>query len=116
MTFFGRDNGIEIVASRDRIWGDRIHLRGRWIRGNTVSFWREAVWEQITPETDGIDKPAPLAIDPTAAQVLMDSLWDCGLRPSEGSGSAGALAATQRHLEDLRHLVFKAQPKDLPNK
>lgn len=42
----------------------------------------------------------------TEAQVLIDSLWDCGLRPSEGSGSAGAMAATVRHLEDMRTLVF----------
>lgn len=46
------------------------------------------------------------------AQRLMDELWNCGLRPSEGSGSAGSLAATQRHLEDMRSLVFKtAKPK-----
>lgn len=46
------------------------------------------------------------------AQELMDSLWQCGLRPSEGSGSAGALAATQKHLEDMRALVFEtAKPK-----
>ena len=41
------------------------------------------------------------------AQDLMDSLWDCGLRPSEGTGSAGALVATQKHLEDMRKLVFE---------
>lgn len=40
------------------------------------------------------------------AQELMDGLWQCGFRPSEGSGSAGALAATQRHLDDMRKLVF----------
>lgn len=42
----------------------------------------------------------------TAAQELMDNLWSCGLRPSEGTGSAGALAATERHLQDMRKLVF----------
>lgn len=36
------------------------------------------------------------------AQELMDSLWQAGLRPSEGTGSAGALKATQDHLKDLR--------------
>lgn len=41
------------------------------------------------------------------AQLLMDELWHCGLRPSEGSGSAGSLAATQKHLEDMRRLVFE---------
>ena len=43
-----------------------------------------------------------------AAQQLMDELWRCGLRPSEGSGSAGSLAATERHLADMRELAFSA--------
>jgi len=38
----------------------------------------------------------------------MDELWQCGLRPSEGSGSAGSLAATERHLADMRKLAFHA--------
>jgi hypothetical protein len=46
-------------------------------------------------------------LDKDKAQTLMDDLWQAGLRPTEGSGSAGALAATQRHLEDMRTLVFK---------
>jgi len=40
------------------------------------------------------------------AQHLMDSLWNCGLRPSEGTGSAGSLKATQTHLEDMRKIAF----------
>jgi len=36
------------------------------------------------------------------AQGLMDQLWDCGLRPSEGNAGT----ATQKHLEDMRRLVF----------
>lgn len=38
--------------------------------------------------------------------MLIDDLWTAGLRPTEGAGSAGALAATQRHLQDMRALVF----------
>jgi hypothetical protein len=41
------------------------------------------------------------------AQQLMDDLWRCGLRPSEGTGSAGALAAVKYHLEDMRKIVFE---------
>jgi hypothetical protein len=43
------------------------------------------------------------------AQLLMDDLWVAGLRPTEGAGSAGALAATQKHLQDMRNLVFKKE-------
>lgn len=40
------------------------------------------------------------------AQVLMDDLWRAGLRPSEGSGSAGSLRATEKHLDDMRAVAF----------
>lgn len=40
------------------------------------------------------------------AQVLMDDLWECGIRPSEGQGSAGQLKAVQDHLGDMRKITF----------
>jgi len=40
------------------------------------------------------------------AQVLMDDLWECGIRPSEGQGSAGQLKAVQDHLTDMRKITF----------
>ena len=42
------------------------------------------------------------------AQAMMDNLWECGLRPSEGSGSAGSLRATENHLNDMRKIAFKS--------
>ena len=46
-----------------------------------------------------------------AVQSLIDDLWRCGYRPSEGSGSAGQLRATQNHLNDMRKLVFSAESR-----
>lgn len=43
----------------------------------------------------------------SSAQVLMDDLWAAGLRPTEGSGSAGSLKATENHLNDMRKIVAK---------
>lgn len=51
------------------------------------------------------------SLDYAQAQTLMDDLWVAGLRPTEGTGSAGALAATQRHLDDMRTLVFQGGKK-----
>ena len=48
-----------------------------------------------------------LTISNHSAQLLMDDLWKCGLRPSEGTGSAGSLRATEKHLEDMRTIVSK---------
>ncbi len=59
------------------------------------------------PEGERMDETFRLAN--TEAQELMDSLWQCGVRPSEGTGSAGQLAAVQYHLEDMRKLVFEVK-------
>lgn len=68
-------------------------------------FATEIVFKKI--EEPGIMTPPALFIKPDEAQQLMDELWRIGFRPSEGTGSAGALAATQNHLDDMRRLVFK---------
>jgi hypothetical protein len=54
-----------------------------------------------------------LAIEDTAAQVLMDDLWNAGFRPTEGTGSAGSLRATEKHLNDFRKIVSKQMGIDL---
>lgn len=53
-------------------------------------------------------EPKPwVTLDRESAQRLMEELWSVGLRPSEGTGSAGAMAAQGKHLEDMRRLVFE---------
>ena len=52
------------------------------------------------------DGPPTVTLKGNAAQILMDDLWDCGLRPSEGTGSAGQLAAVQNHLADFKAILF----------
>lgn len=69
-------------------------------------------FEAVEP---GIYIDPTVRLMPEEAQKLIDSLWDAGLRPTQGAGSAGQLSATQFHLEDMRKLVFdfavKAQSK-----
>lgn len=40
-------------------------------------------------------------------QSLMDQLWRLGLRPTEGHTSGAVVQAKDKHLEDLRKIVFK---------
>lgn len=40
------------------------------------------------------------------AQGLMDALWDAGVRPVAGAGSAGERAAMEKHLNDMRRIAF----------
>ena len=48
------------------------------------------------------------SIGETEAQELIDALWSAGFRPSEGSGSAGSLKATEKHLSDMRRIAMKS--------
>jgi len=61
----------------------------------------------ISPLARGSQVPVMTHLDKHSGQMLIDDLWQCGLRPSEGTGSAGAFAALQSHLTDFRKIVFK---------
>lgn len=63
--------------------------------------------EMVEMEEGGLLEPS-FVLTNKAAQALMDELWQCGLRPSEGSGSAGSLAATERHLKDMQTIAMGA--------
>jgi len=51
---------------------------------------------------DGFMTDPFMVLEREQAQQLMDQLWKVGLRPSEGKGSAGQLAAVERHLADVQ--------------
>lgn len=52
-------------------------------------------------------------MDQEAAQDLLNDLWHAGLRPSDGTGSTGQLAATENHLKDMQEIVKKLLDKIL---
>ncbi len=82
-------NGIEIlIAANDN--GKR-------------SVARTVTLEEISP---GVCCEPTIRLEYDEAQQLMDDLWQAGLRPAEGSGSAGSLRATEKHLEDMRKIAF----------
>ena len=64
----------------------------------------------------GFDIGKTSSMDIEGAQLLMDELWDCGLRPTEGAGSAGQLTSVQRHLEDMRAIAFNKSGVEAPKK
>ena len=70
-----------------------------------VAFVENLTMRTVESGTEIPDSAIAIPLD--AAQELMDSLWQCGLRPSEGAGSAGALLATQNHLKDMQEISKK---------
>lgn len=71
---------------------------------------KEVCLERVDDHSALVTEPS-FEMSKDVAQVLMDDLWHAGLRPTEGTGSAGALRAVERHLEDMRTLVFASQSK-----
>lgn len=59
----------------------------------------------FSPVEPGVFSEPAALLDEAELQVLMDSLWDAGVRP-RSVGSAGHLAATESHLKDMQKLVF----------
>lgn len=98
----------KIYCRKGNIFQDNITLHvvqeSYYMGKVTRGIAKPLVFETISE--DGAEIAPSLSIDLTSAQFLMDQLWECGLRPSEGSGSAGSLLATQKHLDDMRKLVF----------
>lgn len=48
------------------------------------------------------------SLDRQEAQVLIDDLWQAGLRPSEsGEGNSRLIVAKDAHITDLRAIVYK---------
>lgn len=95
---------IRTNIERERPFGDRLCVTFYGKREKEVLVCQPLTFCAIDPAINGL--PA-VKITPSEAQEIMDELWRNGIRPSEGSGSAGQLAAVQYHLEDMRKLVFR---------
>ena len=103
-------NQLKFRASRAELWSDAIEIRLWSERGDAVGIPSPLTFTLLTPEQRDAHRLEPsFAMSRDSAQQLMDELWNVGLRPTEGTGSAGSLAATERHLADMRALVFKTE-------
>lgn len=96
-------NNLDIRCNTTE-WRSGVEIRARANNGGGYAYMEPVVFSD---GAEGDYLPPAMVIDMDSAQRLMDELWGCGLRPTDGSGSAGAMAATQKHLEDMRSLVFE---------
>jgi len=92
------------INARKNPWLNKVEIllidkvKGGMAIATDVVFKRLSEGEIINPT---------MTIEGDAAQELMDELWTCGIRPTQGQGSAGQLSATERHLKDMQRIVFK---------
>lgn len=93
----------ELFSNKISVSMARVDVNGH---AGYLSIATPAVFKTV-PEGELIACSEPLLrLSTEEAQQLMDELWNCGLRPSEGTGSAGSLRATENHLADMRKIAF----------
>lgn len=92
-----------LISARRELWNDvvALHFAVEWADG--LSAAEPLVFKHL--DSGMVSSPC-MNLRRDDAQRLMDELWNVGLRPSEGSGSAGQLAAVQNHLEDMRTIAM----------
>ena len=95
--------------------GIEIYIGYKTTGMNPKTGWAKQIeFTEAPDDGSGPDFVEPALIANEAdCQLLMDELWRIGLRPSEGTGSAGALAATQSHLKDMQDFARKMLDKIL---
>lgn len=83
------------------LWSDEvfIYLRARY-DNNRIAYVSNLTMKMS--EEGKLPDYEPLRFSIEGAQRLMDELWNCGLRPSEGTGSAGAMRQAEDHLATLK--------------
>jgi hypothetical protein len=97
---------LDVLAARVD-WGNRIDVAvfSKPDHETGLRSVAEPVQMRVVDHGEQVMTPT-FSLRPDEAQQLMDELWRCGLRPTEGSGSAGSLAATERHLKDMQAIAM----------
>lgn len=93
---------VRIHANKD-MWHTSVNLYSRaYFYGSKPPL---DIIDVVTAEVEDNLKSSPfLTIDDEQAQELMDSLWGCGVRPSESIRRQAD--SSFNHLEDMRRIAF----------
>lgn len=97
---------IEVMARREQ-WSSGVSIYMRHVIVGVSMEIAQPIEFKTVDADDGSKVMPAMRLPIQSAQQLMDELWQCGLRPTEGTGSAGSLAATERHLADMQKIAFK---------
>jgi hypothetical protein len=81
-----------------------IHLYARMPDGR-IAIPEAAITMRVIDPGDTPRAEPVLNVGKEALQSLIDELWHLGIRPTEGHGSTGQLAATEKHLDHTTRLL-----------
>lgn len=101
-------NAMRFFAVREP-WRQAIalHVRVKNAAG-AVAFLKDLIVETLPDDHDFAQiQDAPIYLNDDAAQSLMDELWNCGVRPRDGSGSNATAMEAQAHIKDLQQFALR---------
>jgi hypothetical protein len=82
-----------------------IHLYARMPDGRIAIPEAAITMRVFEPGAEALTSEPLLNVGKEALQSLIDELWHLGIRPTEGHGSTGQLAATEKHLDHTTRLL-----------
>ena len=101
-------NHLQFRVERDVSFGpDTFHLYlfARYPDGR-IAIPEASLSMRVMERDAALPRSEPiLTTGQDALQTLMDELWHLGIRPTEGHGSTGQLAATEKHLDHTTRLL-----------
>lgn len=98
---------FQFRVERDLSFGPdtyRVYLYARLPDGRIAIPESAITMRLIDPDASPVSEPV-LTTGQEALQSLIDELWHLGIRPTEGHGSTGQLAATEKHLTHTTALL-----------
>ena len=82
---------------------------GIWLgHEHPVSGDRSRGRVELQPLRPEVDDGPSFTVTRELAQLLANSLWDCGIRPVQAAGSIGQVEAMRDHVQDLRDISTRA--------
>lgn len=95
---------LRTCVSRDPMLFGRVSVTFYQKNQGGVFIAAPLTLNQIPENSDHL---ATMMLEPIEAQLMLDQLWQSGIRPSDGDASIGMIGAMKEHLADMRRLVFK---------
>lgn len=95
---------FHLERSPFNLGGIALHISVKHSDG-TLSRVTNMTLEKHDPLTTVHYEDPVLSLSESDAQDLIDELWHLGIRPTEGHGSTGQLAAVEKHRDHLTRLL-----------
>ncbi len=83
------------------------YIFGNRAYGDVINQAVDLKTEEFQILKEGVERVPTMKMTQSMMQSLFEALHDYGLKPVEQSFLEGKLGATEKHLEDMRKIVFE---------